>query len=224
MRREAAAIDRPIGVRLLRGGAVTQRDIVEVLEARGESSHRRAGIEMRFGRKEQGVFEAPRKIGFELRDPPRVDAFISAGAAGKADELGPVPRGGDDERSLARRDRHAFSPILEPFQAEIEDELFRALGLAPGRQHAAREMRTAETRTFAAFDEFDIATRAGELNAAVKPAMPAPISNAHGFTLLHLAAAQAKEARTDDFLRGTSRDHPYASTSWIRFEGSPGRF
>ena len=140
--REAATIDRPIGVRLLRSGAIAQRDIAEAREARGESSHRCAGIEMRFGRKEQGFFEAPRKIGFERRDPSCLDVFISARTAGKADELGPVPRGGDDERPLAHRDGHAFSPELERFEAEIEDEFFRILDLAPGRQHAAREVRT----------------------------------------------------------------------------------
>ena len=110
LRREAAAIDRPVGPRLLRSGAIAQRDIVESREARGESSHCRAGIEMRFGRKEQGFFEAPRKIGFERRDPPRADVFTFACVAGKSDELGPVPRGGGDERPLAHRDGHAFSP------------------------------------------------------------------------------------------------------------------
>jgi hypothetical protein len=108
--REAAAIDCPIGARLLRSVAIAQRNIVEARETRGESCHRRAGIEMRFGRKEQSFLETPRKIWFEGRDPPRIDGLISARAAGKADELGSVPRGGDDERSLARRDGSAFSP------------------------------------------------------------------------------------------------------------------
>jgi hypothetical protein len=94
---------------------------------------------------------------------------------------------------LAHRDGHAFSPELERFEAEIEDEFFRILDLAPGRQHAAREMRTAETRALAAFDEFDIATRAGELECGGQTRdAGANDSNAHGSTLLHLAAAKQK--------------------------------
>ena len=102
---------------------------------------------------------------------------------------------------MARRDGHAFNPKLERFEAEIEDELFRALGLAPGRQHAAREIGTAETRTFAAFDEYDIATRAGELECGGQARdAGADNANAHGFTVLHLATG--KQKRMGDFLEG----------------------
>jgi hypothetical protein len=148
---------------------------------------------MRFGWKKQRFLEASRKVGFERRDPPRIDVFISAGAAGKLGKLGSIPCGRGNQRSSTRRDGHGSGPEFEGFEAEIENEFFRVLGLAPGRQHAAREIGTAKARTFAAFDEFDIATRAGELERDGQACdAGANDSNAHGSTLLHLAAAKQK--------------------------------
>ena len=62
---------------------------------------------------------------------------------------------------------------MQRFEAEIENELFRALGLAPGRQHAAREIGTAKTRTFAPLDHFDMRAPPGRNSkATVRPATP----------------------------------------------------
>ena len=135
LRRKTAAINCPIGAfrRLRRIHAKAQRDSAESGKPRSKPRHRRARIEMRFGRKKQGAVKAPFQIGLERRYSGCVNWLEAGSAAGKTGELRPVAGGRDDKRPALTCDSYGLCPELKRFEAEIENKLFRALGLAPGR-------------------------------------------------------------------------------------------
>ena len=95
LRREAAAIDRPIGIVRARRGirAKTQRDSVKGREPRGERRHRRAGIEMRFVRRNTTPrSKRPSRSGSSAASAAASRHSKPRGAAGKTGKLRPVAR------------------------------------------------------------------------------------------------------------------------------------
>ena len=179
MRRKTAAINRPIRrfqALCSRIHAKAQRDIVETGKPRSKNRHRRARIEMRFGRKKQGVVKTPFEIGLERRYSCCVNWLEASSAAGKTGELRPVAGGATTSDPCCLATAMVFRPELKRFEAEIENELFGALGLAPGRQHATRKIGTAETWTLTLLDHFNVSPAWAHSKATVRPATPAPIT------------------------------------------------
>ena len=153
---------------------------------------------MRFGRKKQGVVKAPFEIGLERRYSCCVNWLEAGSAAGKTGELRPVAGGRDDKRPVLSCDSYGLCPELKRFEAEIENKLFRALGLAPGRQHAARKTGTAETWTFALFQHFNSEPGLGAFKSNSEARNSgADNANMHGLTHLHGRLAGHRQKRRE---------------------------
>ena len=187
------------------------------VQVRGERSQGGARVEMRLVGEEQPLGEAAGEVGLEGGDARRVQSLEAAGAAGEAVELGLVAAEGDDEGAMADRARLVHPPI---FGASRPSSTTGSSALSPSQKGASMPPAHHEheaARRRAAVDDFDGAPRSASQGRRQAGDAGADDGDAHG------SPAGLRQAREEAGWRFSRSVHPFASVTWIRFEGSPCR-
>ncbi len=117
---------------------------------------------MRFAGEKKGPVETAAKMRFVRSKLIGIKPFVTGGATGKANKIGTVARGRNKQAAVDRRHLERLGPESQTFESPFNHKRRRALGFAPGRQHAAGEIGAAAAGRGLALDDFDSLTRSGE--------------------------------------------------------------
>ena len=214
---EAAAVEHGTG-------GLRRRDIepdrhAELVQPQGQGRQRRARVEMGLLGEEQPLREATGEVRLEPGDRGRVQAAVVAGAPGEALEVGLVAPLRQDEAAAAHGARMLLRPIGQGLAPELDHELLGTLPLAPGCEHPAGIARAGRgTERRAALDHLDRAATPGQGQCAGQ----AGHAGADDGDVHASPGGHGRRGRRGLGYLARSA-HPFASVTWIRFEGSPCR-